>query len=321
MAEEFRTPPVLYLLYGDDELAIAEFVRRMEEKLGDPDALALNLQRLQAQNVDLRTLEEACCAVPFLASRRMVVVEGADRLRGEERFYELLERIPTSTALVIVVRGDLGKRDPLLRWAQDNAERALVRKFETPRGGAFVRWLLSRCRDLGGEIENEAAQLLSEWVDDDPYLAHQELGKLLDYVDRSRPIAVADVERLTPFQGQHDIFAMVDALGQRDGRRAIGLLHRLLETQHPRYVFTMIVRQFRLLLQAREALESGEDPRQGLGVHPYVAEKVTGQARNFDMLELEKIYHLLSRLDLDSKRGRADLETGMDRLVASLTTL
>ena len=50
---------------------------------------------------------------------------------------------------------------------------------------------------------------------------------------------------------------MVDAIGNRNGREALLRLHRLLEDEDPHPVFGMIVRQFRLIIQARECLEHG----------------------------------------------------------------
>jgi hypothetical protein len=37
-------PPVVYLLHGDDEIAIAQFVANLKARLGDPASAALTLQ-------------------------------------------------------------------------------------------------------------------------------------------------------------------------------------------------------------------------------------------------------------------------------------
>ena len=41
---------------------------------------------------------------------------------------------------------------------------------------------------------------------------------------------------------------MVDAVGQRDARKALGLLRALMQDQPIQYIFTMLVRQVRLLI-------------------------------------------------------------------------
>jgi DNA polymerase-3 subunit delta len=160
---------------------------------------------------------------------------------------------------------------------------------------------------------------LAELTAEDPLLADQELQKLLDYVDRAAPITTQDVEKLTPLSGQSDVFAMVDAVGSRQGAKALIHLHRLLETEPVRYAFAMVVRQFRLLIQARDAMDRGTDPGTEMKMHPYVVKKATRQARQFSMPQLENIYYQLLAIDVASKSGGDDLEIALDRLIASLT--
>jgi DNA polymerase-3 subunit delta len=315
--------PTVYLLYGDDELAMADFVARLREKLGDPSTADLNTIRFAAESTELGALAAACGSAPFLAPRRLVILDrpavflGSDAVR--ERLFSLLDSLPPTTALVLVQPGDLKSTSPLRAWAEAHAGTALCRAFDAPHDKAFLDWLRQRAQSLGGSIEPQAAHLLAELVSEDSRLASLELAKLLDYVDRRRPIAVEDVETLTPFRGQGDVFAMVDAIGNRNGREALLRLHRLLEEEDPHPVFGMIVRQFRLIIQARECLERGADPRQVLGVHPFVAEKVGAQARNFSLHALEDIYHQLLDLDLASKSSSTSLDTSLDTLVASLS--
>jgi DNA polymerase-3 subunit delta len=215
-------------------------------------------------------------------------------------------------------RKNYEKSSPLYAWAHENADRCYIRSFAAPRGNAFPGWIRNRCQEHGGQIEPAAAQLLAEWVSDDQHLADKEIIKLLDYVNRQRPVEVQDVELLTPFRGQEDIFAMVDAIGQRNGREALARLHRLLENEDARYAFAMTIRQFRLILKAREATQEGRSPQEALGGSAFVANKAANQARNFSLEDLEKIYHHLLEIDVASKTGGMDLEVALDTLVASL---
>jgi DNA polymerase III delta subunit len=86
----------------------------------------------------------------------------------------------------------------------------------------------------------------------------------------------------------------------------------------------MIVRQFRLLLLAREALDRGAPPHQILGeaphrLPPFVSEKIGRQALRFSHDQLTEIYRELAALDVTSKTGRGDLTLGMESLVAGLS--
>lgn len=323
--------PSVYLFYGDHDFAVEQALNSLKANFADAASAELNLERFDGANLVFGRLVEVATSAPFLAERRLVIIHQADQLtrRKDDRqqFLEFLPGLPPTTALVLVEQVDLSRRralgryqqrSHLYRWANDHPDLAYVQKFSRPYGSAFVKWLRDRSVELGGEIAPPAAQLLAEFVADDPHLAAQELTKLLDYVDRARPIEAEDVRRLTPLYGQSDVFAMVDAVGQRDGSQALAHLHRLLAQEDPRYAFAMIVRQFRLLLQARESLDLGLNPEQTMDVPNFVARKAAAQARTFPLPQLEALHHQLLQLDLDSKLGRADLATAMDQLILSL---
>lgn len=323
--------PTIYLLYGDNDFAIGRAVQSLSEQFDDPAVAQLNIERLDGRRASLGRLQEICESVPFLAPRRLVIVEDADQLAttaaDREKLDAMLAQLPNSTALVLIEMVDLGrrgsldryrKRSHLFQWTKDHPNTTYSSSYQRPTGGAFVGWLREHCQSLGGDIQPQAAALLADLVADDLFLADQELRKLLDYVDYARPIEPADVERLTPFYGQGDVFAMVDAIGGRDAGGAMAYLHRLLKDEDPRYAFAMIVRQFRLLVQAREAIDRGVDPQEAMHEHPFVVGKVSGQARNFSLPQLESIYQHLLRVDVDSKIGRADVSTALDQLIVNI---
>jgi DNA polymerase-3 subunit delta len=133
---------------------------------------------------------------------------------------------------------------------------------------------------------------------------------------------VEDVEAVCIVTSQQSVFDFVDALSNGNGKSAQHLLHRLLETDDPFTLWGMVLRQFRLLIQAREILDgrgNKDDVARALGVHPYVAEKATGQAAHFSMESLEAIYRRLLQIDEGVKTGQSTLELAMDTLVVELT--
>jgi len=118
-------------------------------------------------------------------------------------------------------------------------------------------------------------------------------------------------------------FEMVDALGQRNGSAAMRLFHGLLgEGKEPLYVFSMIARQFRLLLQAKSLAEQQAALPQlmkELGLrHEFVATKLLAQARNFSLGRLQGIYRELQRIDVAIKTGRVEPELALDVFITEV---
>ena len=323
--------PAVYLLHGEDEYAIAQFVTEIESKLGDGASAEMNISRLDGRNFDPGDLLSIAGAMPFLADRRVVVYTNfLARLNSpsaRKHFEEILEKVPATTALLLVEYRTLtedkdrrkGKLHWLERWATQHPEQAYVKQFSTPKGPAFARWIERQAKQAGGQFEPEAAALLGTLVGEDPRLAENEIQKLLAYVNYQRPVGPEDVQVLTADSAQGDIFVLVDALGTRNGRQASGMLRRLLEEQDPFSIFGMVVRQFRLLLLAREVIESGGRDREvasQLRIHPYVAGKVSEQARRFSISLLEAVYHRLLDLDEGMKTGQIAADLALETLVA-----
>lgn len=186
----------------------------------------------------------------------------------------------------------------------------------------MARWIQEQAQAAGGQITPQGAALLASLVGEDARLAYQEVQKLVAYTNYERPVDAEDVENLTAFVGQGDIFALVDALGNQNARIASGTLRQLLEKQDALPVFGMIVRQIRLLLLAREVLDAGGrevDVAREVKIHPFVAGKITTQSRHFTMQELERVYHHLLDIDEAIKTGKMAGDLALDTLVAELT--
>ena len=159
-------------------------------------------------------------------------------------------------------------------------------------------------------------------MEDDPRALGNEITKLLTYVNFARPVEFQDVQTLTPAGGEAIIWNMVDAIGQRRGPVAQRELHKLLEGSQPLYILSMIVRQYRLLLLAREMLDERASETQiaaALKQKPYPTGKICAQARKFTLGDLELIYRRLLEYDVEIKTGRIPAEAALDTLVGALT--
>lgn len=328
-----KQPPAVYLLHGSDEYSLSQFVAEIETLLGYQAAAAFSTTRLDGKTLLLNELENTVKSLPFMTERRLVVVENPlASIRGkaqQERFISILDQSPPTTALVLVVNRDLtsrggpSKKDHwLLRWARTAGSHVYQRAFPIPGGTELGSWIQRITEKEGGRITPQAAVRLGSLVDGDTRMAVQEIQKLLAYTNYQRPIEIDDVELLTAAVGEENIFAFVDALGNLDGRQAVAKLHRLLEDRDVLPVFGMVVRQFRLLLLARETLDYGggdEDIIRNLKVHPFVARKISTQARNFSISSLEAIYRKLLTVDEAIKSGQVQPDIALETLVVEIT--
>ena len=300
--------------------------------MGDPSMADLNTTRLDGAAASLDEVKNNAATLPFLAERRMVILthplaRGAETVR--EKFTAMLNELPESAALVVVIDDFIERKDWrmlsekhwLRTWAQTAGKRALILKCQLPADDQMAGWILENAKQLKGQFEPRAAAELANHIGNDTRIAAHEVEKLLTYVDLKRPVSADDVNLLTINTNSIKIFDMVDAVASQNSRKAVHLLHRLLEQQEPISLFFLIVRQFRLLIQVREILDEGGTARQvelEMKQFPFVAKKLTDQAQRFSMARLESIYRRLFEMDEAMKTSQVSLELSLDTFIASL---
>jgi len=325
--------PTMVLLNGDDEFAIAQYLTKTQAGLGDASLVEMNLAKFDGRTYNLDDLLSVAGAMPFLARRRLVILEHPtariSSKEEQERFIAQLNKIPESTLLVLVeykILTDRKAREKnklhwLEEWAFSLGERVWIKRFELPKGGAMPGWIQAKAKDYGGQFTRGAASELAGLVGDEPRLADQEIQKLLTYVNYRRPVELEDVHHLTADMREGDIFTLVDAIGNRNVKAAMAMLERLLEEDEPIAIFAMIVRQFRLLLQGRDILDRGGSAAELAGaihLHPYVAGKISEQAHRFSLPVLEQIYHRLLDIDEAMKTSQVPGNLALETLVVGL---
>ncbi|MFN8376839.1 MAG: DNA polymerase III subunit delta [Anaerolineae bacterium] len=289
----------------------------------------LNMVEFEGVNVSAPELISASSAYPFLADKRMVIVKGfishiTRKGAGEtgkkavDYLLEALPELPPYARLVFAEREALPENSKLVKLA---ADKGFAKLYSAPKDS--TGWIQKRAKDYyKTSITPRAAAALASVTPEDLRRADSELFKLVSYAE-GREITEDDVALLTPYVQEANTFAMVDALAEGRAGDATRLLHRLLDDREdPFAVYGMIVRQFRLLLLAKEHLTSpGGSPStvaNALGIKPYPAEKISKQSRAFSVPQLEKIYRTLADYDVKMKTGRIEPVLALDLLIASL---
>lgn len=320
--------PKLYLLHGDDDFSRDEELARVRRRAEEGPMGDLNTTLLSGDDLALEQLIQTCDTLPFMGERRLVIVRGllgalpADARREPmPALLNYLERMPESTALMLIEDGFVKASHPVYRLVQERPW-GFQKAFQRPRPGSQLNlWIQQRARGKGTQIEPGAAALLAAAVGNDLRLLEMEMEKLALHAGGG-PIGEADVEAVVSGNFESDIFALVDALGERDGGRAHAQLHHLLlKGENALGVLSMMARQVRLLLQLKDLQTRGADDsviQKNLGVHPFVLKKLHRQAPRFTLEQLLTAHRKVVETDWSIKRGRMEETTALDWLVAQL---
>lgn len=324
-----------YIFHGSDDLRVQEEVENMRAQMGDSPDAEMNISEFDGEATPVAEILNAAMSYPFLAERRLVIVRnllvwitrkgaGETGKQALQQLSEALPRLPEWSRLVFVERDKLPDSHKIVKLAREQAS-GYEKAFTVPKDSSG--WITKRALEAyNAQIEPRAAQALASVTSDDLRRADNELIKLVCYVDGQRPISEKDVELLTPYVAEATAFQLVDAIAEGRGRAALNFLYRLLQEkdEDPFRVYGMIVRQFRLLLLAKEHLNRTgrmDGLQEALGASSdYVAKKAAQQSRRFSLQDLETLYRLLQDYDWQMKTGRIDPLLAIDLFIAQLST-
>ena len=320
---------MFYIFHGDDSHTQKATLRELIGKLGDPAMLDLNTTRLEGKAITLGQIQDSCNAMPFLAPKRLVLVYEFLASKPDKKVLDGLAKylveMPDTARLFFLESQKLAANHALLKLAEANPKKGYARQFERPQGSQLEKWIVAETEKLGGRMHPRAANLLAMNAGNDLALLEQEITKLVMYKglgETAAQITADDVALLSPYAAEINIFDLVDALGQRTGKRAAELLHKKIEEgTDPFQIFAMFVRQFRLLIQVKELAEAGQKAAaisQELKLHSFVANKLYQQASSFQLPQLEQIYSHLLDIDVKVKTGKTDMTTALHLLVFAL---
>jgi len=330
----------IIFLYGTDEYAIGQEIQKWILAMGPPSTAGMNITRLDGRSLAMDAFHTAANAAPFLSERRLVILDHPHAafkgVKELKKFSEFLQNLPPTTTLGLIETLELHdnfKNKSFYEWLQkltaslSGTAAIQTREKNMPDLKQLPGWIIQETARQAGAIHRSvrmdppAAAHLAEMVGEDTRIAAQEIAKLLEYVNFARNITVQDVEQVGIVTARQDVFTLVDALGNKSGQKAQKILHQLLQDEESFSVWGMVIRQFRLLLQAREVMDTGgrqAEISRDLHIHPFVAGKLADQGRRFDLPGLEAIYHRLLELDESMKTGQLTTELALELLVVEL---
>jgi len=328
---------LLHVLIGEDDFSVRQALEEIKKGIGDQSALMTNTTELDGRQVTVEQLKNACETVPFLAEKRLVIVEGLlDRFEprgrpvrkksvrsnnGQDDLKEIAEcvsRVPDFTDLVLI-DGRINDRNPLLNELSGTAK---IRSFPLLNQARLKQWIERRVSEVGGSISPQAVDLLMRFVGNDLWTMSNEVDKLALFTGERR-IEESDVRAVVSYAQEANVFAMVDAIMEFRVGIAQELLQQLLNRgAAPAQLLVMLSRQVRIIFQIKEMRsrkKTRNEIQSKLGLtSDFVLRKAWGQADKYTPARLREVYHRLLETDRSIKTGKYDGELALNILIAGL---
>jgi DNA polymerase-3 subunit delta len=329
---------LLYILHGEDDFSLSRALGEIKKGLGDPSMLATNTTLLDGQKVTPGQLRMVVETVPFLAEKRLVIVQGLlgrfesqgktprrgkktpqanERESDISTFAAAMSNIPESTVLVLT-DDRIKSANPLFKQLSG----AKVMAFPLLKGDVLRQWIKQEATAQGAAISPQAVDLLAKLVGGNLWVMSSEINKLSLFTS-GRRIEEEDIKAVVSSAQEANVFAMVDAILDFKAGVAQRLLEQLLQQgASPAYLLVMLSRQVRLVVRAKEMRRrrTPEPEIQGrLGLRSeFPFRKTLEQAQRYPLERLKAVYIRLLEADLAIKTGRYEGGLALNLLIADL---
>ena len=300
----------LYLIAGTDQAKIDATRARLRARAeGDGGAGALEVFEASEGrgSPDHEALLAAIPAMSLTETRRYLLADGVDRWRDRQ-----LER---------GCRGDRRPAPGPDRGADRPRQSAgeageggqggagEIHEFEAPKPREMPRILVGDAKRLGFALEPAAARILVDRMGANPVRLGNELERLALWAGEGGAVTAADLEAMVSDTSEAAVWALSDAMLERNPAKAASLAERLIsQGENVTGLIYGLASRLRKACAAAAQLEQGVPAKQvesGLGMHPYAAKQLVARLGKTNLEQLHEATATLADLEVWC-RGGAD---------------
>lgn len=258
---------------------------------------------------------------PMLSKYQVIVVKEAQELKEWDKFESYATQPLTSTILVLCYRN--AKFD--MRTKTGKA----ISKFEVfhsepLRDYQLKQWIPQFVRNRGRSIDGAAVERLIDLLGTELGVIHNEIEKLLISVKEDF-IKSSHVEENVGMNRSYNVFELQNSLGYRNFNKAIQISHHMAEGIERGELLAMIPVLFKFfskVLQVHGTSAKSENELAGiLGVNAFFVKDYVAAARNYRVVDLEKVFNHLKLLDLRLKGVHRGSVNDGDLLVETVVNI
>ena len=287
------TQPV-YLLKGDAFLC-QDSKNKIIQKL---NISKINISVFTDENFDVNDTLNACNQFSFFSEKRMVIVQDlVKELTNDNKIrIENYLKNPNADCVLILI-------DTIGSKVFDFIKNAEV--IECKPNDFFVqKYIKNKVENLGNTISPENCKKLNDYCLGNLNKISLEIKKLCDYLGKDKEITAQIIDLLVFKDTELKVFDLTNALGVKDGNRALKILNDMIKSGEPPIkILGLINSNFRRLMFAKINKGSNSDLAKALNVKEFAIAKAKESAGFFSASQLKNIINLLLEADYNIKSG------------------
>jgi DNA polymerase-3 subunit delta len=339
---------MIIFFYGENDFKIKQKLKELEDKfIKEVDLSGQNIFNLDGEKIKTEDFSTKLSSGSLFCQKRMMIITDLIKNKQKNILKELLNylqknKINQSDDIFIFIEKNIksknnkdllkltGEREAPLNIEEKKFYSFLssqkyaqeIKNFSSLELSNFIK---KEVESYNLKIDARDIQLLIALVGNNPWNLNNEIKKLAYYKPASplpEKIQKNDIEKVVTGIFTENIFIFTDAISARNTKSALKILEeQYLSGSEPDYILSMLLRQFKILLQIRELLDLNYNSQKiisSLKLHPFVVNKGINQAKNFEKNTIKKILNNLLEMENLNRKSQINLKVYLGLLVANL---
>lgn len=276
----------IYLLYGEEAYLKKQYKERFIKAML-PEGDTMNYAYYEGKNTDIKEVIDLAETLPFFAERRLIVFENTGFFKSSGAdLADYISDMPDTTYFIFI-ESEVDKRSRLYKAVKAKGH---IVELGVQDENTLRRWVQGLVKKEHKTMEPGDIVYFLNKVGTDMENITKELEKLVCYAMDRDVLTREDIDAVCVTQITSHIFEMVNAVADKNQRKALDLYYELLALKEPpmRILF-LLTREYRILFNVKALLKQGYGRKEiasKAGLHPFAAGRYMDQAKRFHTKEL-----------------------------------
>lgn len=275
----------------------------------------LALEKIEAEATEYNQIIGAVESLPFLASKKMVILHDLSLNKEASEKLEDLIRLAGDTTDLVIVETKVDKRSAYFKQLKKTTD---FHEFNELDDSTMTNWLVNEAQALGATLTRSDASYLVQRVGVNQLKLSHELQKLIQYNPR---ITKQTINELTAENPSSTIFNLIDSIFSGNVAHAMRIYDEQRQQKvEPQAIQGMLVWQMHAVAIAASAPSSVNTAQiaKDSSMSPYVIQKSQRIAQAMGRTKVIEFMKLLRDFDYRSKREVFDYDEALRYAILSL---
>ncbi len=314
----------VYLFTGPEYYIGNMMEKNLTKKIISKGLEPLNITIFNDKISDTSEILATCETLPLMSEKRLVIIKEDIQIgkisdkKTIDQWMNYLEK-PSPTTVLVIYWKQPDKRKKIYKGL---LKYGTIVNFEKLDRRDLEHWINRRLKIVQKIISKSIMDL---FIQRTLYLSNEnktmenvdhDLNQLIDYVGDRQEILKDDIVLIMPQSIEEGVFKMIDyGMAGKKGEAMIMLNQFYLQGESPFGVFSLLVRQIRLLLMVKLYIQKGLTPKAIAGemkLAPFIVNKILKNGRNYPIDNLWKLMEIAAEIDCQMKTGKINQNFGLE---------